>query len=643
MRGWMVALAAASVLTLVPAKAEAGFCGVARYSCCAPCCQMQCHTVMKTVRCVEYEQQERHLLQNVLGPSLRRSGDQLRQVRPRDPLEGSLLHGLQAGLGNQDPLLHGLQAGVGNPTREICYTVCKPVWETKTRCYTVCKPVWETTAKKSATRSASRCGKRKTRCYTVCKPVWETRTRCYTVCKPVWETRLEKSATRSASRCGKTQTRCYTVCKPVWETRIHGAAVGKRRDLLHGLQAGVGNRPAATRCASRCGKPTREVCYHVRVPVNYTKTIMVPSGHWETETYCVPGPVYTQVRPRARLLDVRSVHLPLLLLPRQVPHECAASARRASAARRFGSRRATRKQICCTKYVCEPRTKTCCYKVCKMVPEERTCCYKVCKMVPEQRTRTAATRSARWFPRTPHLLLQGLPDGAGRADLLLQGLQDGARAADLQLQGLQDGARATDPHLLLQGLQDGARATRTCCYKVCKMVPEQRTCTYKVCKMVPEQPALAATRSARWCPSNGPAATRSARWCPSNARTCCYKVCKMVPETADLLLQGLQHGARATDPHGLLHGVQAGVLPEDHPGLEVRAEVRALHGDPLRAALRLQASSGLRLLPELLPLAVACDSCGDGWRRWLRQLRLRLQLTASQELPSHREGSRLVN
>ena len=31
-------------------------------------------------------------------------------------------------------------------TREICYSVCKPVWETKTRdiCYTVCKPTYET-------------------------------------------------------------------------------------------------------------------------------------------------------------------------------------------------------------------------------------------------------------------------------------------------------------------------------------------------------------------------------------------------------------------------------------------------------------------------------------------------------------------
>src|SRR5262249_9208693 len=64
-------------------------------------------------------------------------------------------------------------------TKDICYTVCKPVWEEKTRdiCYTVCKPVYET----------------KTRdiCYTVCKQVQETHERevCYTVCKPVHETK----------------------------------------------------------------------------------------------------------------------------------------------------------------------------------------------------------------------------------------------------------------------------------------------------------------------------------------------------------------------------------------------------------------------------------------------------------------------
>ena len=216
------------VLALVPAKAEAGFCGVARYSCCAPCCQMQCHTVMKTVRCIEYEQQAVHLLQNVLGPSLRRSGHQLREVRSRDPhprefatrsasrvgnedalLHGvqavlgnqdprDLLHGLQAVLGNQDALLHGVQAVLGKPQQGSLLHGLQAVWETKTRCYTVCKPCWETKTRtlhglqavlgnqdprRSATRSASRAGKTSTRCYTVCKPCWETKTReiCYNV------------------------------------------------------------------------------------------------------------------------------------------------------------------------------------------------------------------------------------------------------------------------------------------------------------------------------------------------------------------------------------------------------------------------------------------------------------------------------
>ena len=47
-------------------------------------------------------------------------------------------------------------------TREVCYTVCKPCWETKTRTYTVCKPCWETKSREV--------------CYTVCKPgVWSQR------------------------------------------------------------------------------------------------------------------------------------------------------------------------------------------------------------------------------------------------------------------------------------------------------------------------------------------------------------------------------------------------------------------------------------------------------------------------------------
>jgi hypothetical protein len=49
----------------------------------------------------------------------------------------------------------------------------------------------------------------------------------------------------------------------------------------------------------------------------------------------------------------------------------------------------------------------------------------------------------------------------------------------------------------------------------------------------------------------------------------------------------------------VLHGVQAGLLPADNPGVEVRAATSPLYGDTLRAALRMQAGSGLRMLPEL--------------------------------------------
>ena len=74
--------------------------------------------------------------------------------------------------------LHGVQAGLRNEDQEIHYTVCKPVYETKTReiCYTVLQAGLRD-------RASAR--------YTVCKPVYETKTHeiCYTVCKPVYETR----------------------------------------------------------------------------------------------------------------------------------------------------------------------------------------------------------------------------------------------------------------------------------------------------------------------------------------------------------------------------------------------------------------------------------------------------------------------
>ena len=66
----------------------------------------------------------------------------------------------------------------------------------------------------------------------------------------------------------------------------------------------------------------------------------------------------------------------------------------------------------------------------------------------------------------------------------------------------------------------------------------------------------------------------------------------------------------------MLHGLQAGVLPEDHPGLEVRAEASGVHRHPLRAEVRLQASSRAGLLPGSLlrnQLLVQLKTDDIGW------------------------------
>jgi hypothetical protein len=149
MRGCTFApLLAALALMLTPMGADAGWCGLARYSCCAPCCQTTCCTVMKTVKCIEYEKQEVTCHKTVWERVC------------------------------EEKVINCTKMVPETRTREVCYTVCKPVWETRCNTYTVCKPVWETRSKNI--------------CYTVCKPVWETKTRCYTVCKPVWETRTRE-------------------------------------------------------------------------------------------------------------------------------------------------------------------------------------------------------------------------------------------------------------------------------------------------------------------------------------------------------------------------------------------------------------------------------------------------------------------
>ena len=420
-------------LALLASPAWAGYCGVARYNGVVPCSHQQdCHTVYKTVRCKVYEQKEITCTRTVYD---RVCEDKVINVTRMVPetcqkevcytvckpvyetkTQRHLLHRLQAGLRNQDrrSATRSASRSTKRKTKDICYTVCKPVYETKTKdiCYTVCKPVYET--------------KTRNICYTVCKPVYETKTKniCYTVCKPVYET--------------KTKTICYTVCKPVYETKTKDICytvckpVYETEDpLLHGLQAGLGNQD-------------QDICYTVCKPVYETKTrdsllhglqagvttrrrSKSAAATGKPRRTEVPGPVMHEVRPRAGLLGVGSLLLPLRLQARpcktsdvpmpagQVLQEGLGSGLH----REDDQLRARRSakphpQECYTVCKMVPETKTCTYTVCHMVPEQRvkTCTYTVCKMVPEQRvedlllhglqdgarerTRPAPTRSARW-------------------------------------------------------------------------------------------------------------------------------------------------------------------------------------------------------------------------------------------------------
>jgi hypothetical protein len=283
---------------------------------------MQCHTVMKTVRCMEYRQQE------------------------------FTCHKTCWDRVCEDRVINCVKYVPETCSREVCYTVCKPCWETKTRCYTVYKPCWETKTREVCYTVCKPCWETKTRCYTVykpcwenhskevcytvCKPVWETKTRCYTVCKPCWETKTKEICYTVCKPCWEERTRTYTVCKPCWETK------------------------------------TREICYNVMVPVKYTKTIQVPSGHWVTEEYEVPGPVIRKCVREPGTWTYDACGCKCCYTPGCCRVECVQCPPRKCCKKRWVST-CCEKEICCTKWVCEPRTKTCCYKVCHMVPETRGC------------------------------------------------------------------------------------------------------------------------------------------------------------------------------------------------------------------------------------------------------------------------------
>ena len=117
-----VPIFAALVLAVAPTRADAGYCGAARYSGCVPCSYNQdaggaCCTVTKTRRRVVYDRQQVTCYKTVYDRVC------------------------------EDRVINVTRYVREKRMKEVNYTVCKPVWETKTRTYTVCKPVWETRQK----------------------------------------------------------------------------------------------------------------------------------------------------------------------------------------------------------------------------------------------------------------------------------------------------------------------------------------------------------------------------------------------------------------------------------------------------------------------------------------------------------------
>jgi hypothetical protein len=169
-------------------------------------------------------------------------------------------------------------------TKQVPYTVCKPVYETKTKeiCYTVCKPVMET----------------RTCNYTVCKPVYETRERevCYTVCKPVcytktiqiccghWDTQVSECPGPVINKCVQ-EPGCWTwdpcCCRCVY---CPGAC--------HTVQVQCPPRkickkvwvPEVRTRTINCVRYEREVC---KKQIPYTCCHMVPEQKTRTHTYQV--------------------------------------------------------------------------------------------------------------------------------------------------------------------------------------------------------------------------------------------------------------------------------------------------------------------------------------------------------------------
>ena len=183
-------------------------------------------------------------------------------------------------------------------TKNYCYTVCKPVYETSTQelllhglqaglredCYTVAAG----TRLRVATPSASRCGRPATKNY------------CYTVCKPVYETCARTTATRSASRSTRPARRSLL---HGLQAGLRDLRAGLP---LHDLQAGVGDlheELCYTVCKPVYETCEREECYTVCKPVHYTQdgaVLLRPLG--DAAGGVLRAPACSRLLRRLRLL-----------------------------------------------------------------------------------------------------------------------------------------------------------------------------------------------------------------------------------------------------------------------------------------------------------------------------------------------------
>ena len=353
-------------------------------------------------------------------------------------------------------------------TRNINYTVMVPTYETRTRTtnYTVCKPVYEKhqkTINYTVRRPVYETCK-KTVKYTVCKPVYEThqRTINYTVKKPVYETCTKTVNYTVCKPVYETKSRTikYTVCKPVYET--------KTRQENYTVYNTVREQKMRTEQYSVC------------VPEQYTRTVTVKGGHWETKTETIPGPVMRKTVRQPGTWTYDPCTCKCVYTPGKCHTECVQCPPK-TICKKCWVPTCEQKEICCTRYRRECRTRQVPYTVCRVVPECRTktCTYRVCKMVPECRTKTCNYTVCRMVPECK------TKEVAYKVCRMV--CENRTKVCNYTTCKMVPECR-----------------TKEVCYKTCRMVCENRSkvCHYTTCKMVPE----------------------------SKTKTCTYRVCKMVPE-----------------------------------------------------------------------------------------------------------------